>query len=107
MADFYIKRGDRLPKISSTLKDAAGAAVNLTGAAVKFQMKKIGASARKVDTAATVVGQAEDGKVEYAWGATDTDETGMFEAEWEVAIGGLIQSFPNDKHLLVQISDSI
>lgn len=96
MADFTIKRNDTLPKIEATLQQNS-IVYDLTGATVKFIMKKSGSGAAKVDASATVV-DASGGQVEYAWDdvAGDTDTEGDYNAEFEVTTGsGEILTFPN------------
>lgn len=107
MADFCIRRGDRLPEIQSTLTDTAGAAVNLTGLAVKFHMRPVNGAGAKVDAAATLVTPAS-GIVKYTWVTADTDTAGSYWAEWEVTFGdGRTQTFPNPNLLSVSISEEL
>jgi len=108
--DFVIKRGDLLPVITATLKDANGAAVDLTGTAVKLLMKKVGGTSAKVNATATVDPDqvTNKGKVSYAWVGTDTDTGGVYEAEWEVTFaGGKKQTFPNPEYLVVRITGDL
>lgn len=84
--------GDRLPKIRRTLQ-LDGAAVDLTGASLRFRMRKDGASANAVDAVATIVTPAS-GIVEYAWAEGDTSTPGVYTAEWEVTFaGGLAETW--------------
>ena len=102
---FYIKRGDTSPAIEATLKDAADAVVDMTGATVRFHLRRPGAKAAKVDAGANLVDPA-NGKVSFPWQAGHTNEAGEFEAEWEVTFpGGAIETFPNsrDNLLLVRV----
>ena len=108
MADFTIKQGDRLPEIECYLKDATGAAVDLTGASVVFVLRRREATTATVNAAATVVGSASDGRVKYSWGASDTATTGTYDAEWQVTFsGGLVEKFPNAGHLEVVIVEKL
>ena len=96
MADFTIKRNDTLPKLEATLQQN-NVVYNLTGATVKFIMKKEGSGTAKVNSAVTVV-DAASGQVEYAWDdvAGDTDTEGDYNGEFEVTTGsGEIITFPN------------
>ena len=107
---FFIKRNDTADDLQATLKDAANSAVALTGATVKFTMKKPGAAAAKVSKAAAALVDAANGVVKYAWQAGDTDEAGEFSAEFEVTYaGGAVQTFPNSKEtrLIVRIREDL
>ena len=102
--DFTIKRGDRLPPLTVTLRDAAGAAVPLTGATVRFHMREIGAQEVKVNRPAQVVQPPANGQVSYAWAAGDTDTPGTYYAEFQVTWSdGTVQTFPNVDYLTVQV----
>lgn len=102
--DFHIKSGDTTPVITATLTDSAGAAVNLTGATVRFIMRKGGTSSAKVTGEADIGSPASGGEVSYTWEATDTDTPGIYSACWEVTFsGGAIQTFPNAGYTSVAI----
>ena len=103
MTTFTVKKGDRLPKLRATLLDSSGAAIDLTAASVQFRMRPRGGGALKVNAAASVVAPATSGVVEYAWGATDTDTEGNFEAEFAVTLAGLVQTVPASGFVLVSV----
>lgn len=96
MTDFFIKKGDTLPRIESTLKYSTGAAVNLTGASqVQFIYKHKQQSQVTIKTGTIV--DAAQGKVAYSWIAGDTATTGDYQAEWQITFsGGGILTIPND-----------
>lgn len=89
---FTIKQGATGPPLEVTLRDSAGAAVDITGnLGVQFQMKLREHADHdvvplEVDAAATVV-DAANGIVKYAWTAADTDTVGDYIAEWVVTMG--------------------
>lgn len=92
---FVIGQNDTWPPIQATLKDAAAAAVNLTGASVKFTLKQDGGSVTVNEATATILSAAA-GTVEYAWATGDTASAGTYQAEWEVTFStGKIATFPN------------
>lgn len=103
--DFYLKKGDTLPRISATLKNSDGTPVNLTGATVKFRMRAPGGPL-KVDGAAVVV-DAAAGKVRYDWTGADTNTEGLFHAEWPVTFGSDVETIPNNGFLKVLIGPSL
>lgn len=104
---FYIKQNDTSPAMQATLKDASDAAIDLTNCSVRFHMRQIGATATKVDAAASIIDD-DNGIVKYSWDAADTDTVGSFEAEFEVTFAdGSIETFPNNRFIQVEITDDI
>lgn len=103
---FFLKVGDRLPPIEAILLDAGGVAVDLTGATVDFVYRKVGETTGVVRTATVV--DAQTGKVKYDFVAADTTAAGLLDAEWQVTFtGGKKSTFPNHKHLRLQIISSL
>jgi hypothetical protein len=96
---FTLKRGDTLPALRATLIDAVGSAVNITGATVRLHLN----TPEPLDAAA-IIDNASLGEVHYDWQTGDTDEAGLFRAEWQVTFSnGQIETFPNDTNDLVRI----
>ena len=107
MMTFSMKQNDTSPAMLATLQDASGAAVDITGASVRFHMRQIGSTQVKVDAAATIV-SALDGTVRYNWIAADTADIGSYQAEFEVTYADAsIETFPNDGYIRVEITDDI
>jgi hypothetical protein len=75
-------QGDTEPAITSTL-NRAGAAETLTGAHVKFQMRKSDDKQYTINAAATIVDEGT-GKVKYVWGSSDLNVPGDYLVQWEV-----------------------
>jgi hypothetical protein len=111
-ADFYIKRRDAREPLRCQLKDGLGAHPNLTGAVIRFHMRRQGGSLVKVDALAEVV-DAVNGIVQYpvggsAWPSADVDTAGIYEAEWQVSYSGnQPQTFPSDGYIIILITDDI
>lgn len=103
MTTFYLKKGDRLPKLRSTLVDGDGVAINLTGATVAFRMRPRTGGALKVNAAAAIV-TAASGIVEYSWAAADVDTAGDFDGEFAVTLAGLVQTVPASGFVLITIA---
>jgi len=103
---FYIKQGDLLPVIRSTLYDANGDPIDLTGANVTFVMRLPGAPNLQVRAGATIVDPV-GGVVQYAWQEGDTNVVGGFAAEWSASIGGQQMTIPNLNYLTVQVSNNL
>ena len=105
---FYIKQNDTASFLTRDLKDAFGAPVNVTGAAVKFSMRVKPAGTVKVDDEDAVIVTAGTGRVRYEWTAANTNTADEYEAEFQVTYAnGKIQTFPNDGHIPVVITDDI
>lgn len=104
---FFIKQNDTGPVITASLKDADYAAIDLTGATVRFLMRAVGSTSAKVDQSATVTDEA-GGLVKYEWQSGDTDTVGQFQAEFEVTYAtNRVETFPNNSYVLVQVIDDI
>lgn len=82
--------GNRNPSITDIITDGDGVVVNLTGLAVKFKMRMVGATATTVDAAVSNTPGA-DGVVRYDWQAVDVDTAGNYLVWWEVTSGGKTQ----------------
>jgi hypothetical protein len=105
--DFYIKQGDVLPVITTQCLDENGAAVNLTGASVRFLMRPQRQAAIKVNALASITTAAE-GRAKYEWQSGDTDRAGTYEAEWEVTFAdGKKSTFPNDGYNTIAVLTQI
>lgn len=102
--DFTLSVGDTGPPITAQLQDAAGAGVDVSGTTVTFRMAPIAGGEPVVDGAADLVTPAT-GEVAYEWVAGDTDVPGYYRARWRVAyVSGVVESFPNDRPLIVLVT---
>lgn len=91
----YLKQNDTSPTLDAILTDSSGSPVDVTEASVRFHMKRIGATALKIDASAIVV-DGEAGHVRYTLQAGDTDTPGSYQAEYEVTfLDGTIETFKN------------
>ena len=105
---FYIKQNDTRPAIAANLTDANAAAVNLTGAPVRFSMRVEPAGTVKVSAAAATIDDAEAGQVSYNWTASDTNTADDYEAEFQVTfVGGAVQTFPGRNWIAVHVIDDV
>jgi hypothetical protein len=101
---FYIKRGDTSPAIRFALLPTT---VNLTGATVRFQMRKRN-GATIIDATAFVVTAIGSPTVEYRWQTGNTSTEGVYEAEFRVTYSdGKIETFPNKGFIEVQINEDV
>lgn len=101
---FYTKRNDTARSIQATLRDPAGALVDLTGCTVRFILRATSAAdgVEKVRALAVIVSPA--GVVRYDWQAADVDTAGDFLAEWEVAYpSSRKETFPSNGYNRVRI----
>ena len=105
---FYIKENDTASFLTRDLKDAFGAPVNVTGAAVVFSMRVKPAGTLKVTRRTCSIVSGVTGRVRYEWIAADTNTADEYEGEFEVTYAnGKIQTFPNDGHIPVMVTDDI
>ena len=105
---FYIKQNDTASFLTRDLKDAFGAPVNVTAAAVVFSMRVKPAGTVKVDEQECTIVTAGIGRVRYEWTATNTNTADEYEGEFQVTYAnGKIQTFPNDGHIPIVVTDDI
>ena len=77
-------QGDTAPAITAQIThDSDGSPVDLTGAAVRFQMRKADDRRFTVHEIATKTNEAQ-GRVSYAWGPNDLGVVGDYQVQWEV-----------------------
>lgn len=112
MPTYTVKRGDTAPVVTDTLEDSTGAAVNLTGATVKFHMATwdLATVVIAAGTVTAIGGGALDasGGVQYQWQAGDTLLRGVYKAEWQVTFaGGAVETWPNDGYAVVDIPGDV
>lgn len=108
--DYFIRSGDHGETIHSVCEDSTGAAVNISGATVKFVLQPIGGGALKLNATASNddVGVSTRGNVSYTWQAADTDTPGLYLAYWRVTLGGgAVQTFPNGGYVLVRVTSAL
>ena len=104
LTDFYIKQNDTRSPISIICRDGSGAAIDLTGATVKFIMATAAGTAPNVDLAGTVASPATSGVVQYQWATGNTATAGTYSAEFQVTFAdGTIETFPNTSYITVHI----
>lgn len=105
--DYTLRQNDSGESITATLEDSNGDAVNLTGAAVMFQLAPIAGGALVVNGAATIT-DAAGGNVAYMWRDEDTEVPGWYLGSWRVTFsGGEVQTYPNGGYTLVQITGEL
>lgn len=101
MSDFTISKSMRLPSLIADLSDANGP-INLASvSAVKFYMSKNSVS--KIAGSVCVVVNPSAGTVRYDWGVSDTNVTGIFQAQFEITVSGKTQRIPDDGYLEINI----
>jgi hypothetical protein len=107
---FYIKQNDTASFLTRDLKDAFGSPVNVTGASVVFSMRVKPAGTMKITRQDGVIVNAGIGRVRYEWnsGDGDTNTADEYEGEFQVTYAnGKIQTFPNDGHIPIVITDDV
>lgn len=101
MTTYHLKAGDTAPSPRTQLLAGDGAAVPLTGAAVRFKARLAPGLPTFIDRPAVVEDPAandgEEGWVHFDPQAADTTTTETYLVEWQVTYGtGQIQSFPGE-----------
>ena len=104
---FRIKKGDLLPEITHQFTDADGAAVNLTGATIKFSMWLVDGGTAKINAAAAAIVTAATGQVKYTLAGTDTDTAGRYKGEFEATLTAKKLTSPNNTYISIIIIDDL
>jgi hypothetical protein len=107
MADVTRKQNDTYPPLLAQLTDTVGP-INLTTATtVELIMVEMG-SGSATGGGFCAITDAVAGRVSYEWDPEDTDDVGIFNAEFEIvwADGG-IQTVPNTTYFTVEIKDDL
>lgn len=95
MTDITYTQNDTYPAIVGVLQHD-GAAVDVTGASVRFHLRAPGAESAKV----TGTGEVRDGpagEVAYQWVTGDLDTSGVFFGEFQVTYSdGNVETFPDE-----------
>ena len=110
MADFfYIKRGDRLPVLTMTLRSSDGRAVNLaTASSVVLRMRERGSTTNATIAGTCAVTGSGTGEIEYRWSSGETNSAGTYSGELLVTWGdGRTQTFPSRGSFEIIIGDSL
>lgn len=102
----WVKQGDRLPVLEVGLSYDDGSVIDLTGGAVQFQYRRVGAT--------TIVGRSmtvtnpSGGIVQYAWITDDTATPGRYEAGFEITFAdGKTLTVPTKSHVPMFVFDDI
>jgi hypothetical protein len=105
MADFVIKKGDRLPALRIEFSDSRGP-IDLTGCSILFNYRK-----KKNGTLISrnvAIEDASAGVAQYLWQTDDTSEVGVYSAEFIVTFPDSRQlTFPSDSFLIFEIVTEI
>ena len=96
MTTYYLVQGDDAPQIKVTLtRDVTGDIIDLTGATVRFKMRKKGTNTVLITrTSASNDAQKEAGIAIFEWGDTDLDiNAGNYEGEIEISYAsGIVET---------------
>jgi len=103
-----IKKGDLLPKLSATIRDASGA-VDLTDCSALFEFTHLESGTTK--NAAAVVQPlqttTDKGKVVYSWATGDTDLAGDYRGRFLITFdGGKVMTSPSEGFIDFRIDET-
>ena len=106
--DLFLRAGDTLPVVDTTLTDSTGAPIDLTTATgVTFNMALKGSSELTVSSPAAVSGTPSNGQVQYAWASGDSDIPGSYLAVFVVEWSSGSQTFPSEGAISILVQPSL
>src|SRR5438128_9529457 len=108
LREFPMVQGDRLPALVVTLRDANNAAIDLTNCTVTFWMQDADGNQIVAGGVVSIVGAPTEGKVSYAWGASDTAAvskraSGGHRANFRVNNGSVVFTVPSADYIYVPV----
>ncbi|WP_176222087.1 BppU family phage baseplate upper protein [Tuberibacillus sp. Marseille-P3662] len=99
---FKIKQNDTKIALKAVLENESGA-IDLTGATVRFLMSNYSRSENIIDGLGDIK-DAVNGEVWYVFSYDETDQAGIFKAEFEATFSdGRIETFPTEDYLTIEI----
>src|SRR5882672_1423989 len=106
---FTIKQGDLWPPIDDIVKDAAGAAVDVSGATIKFSMRASRSPTTvKINQATGAIVDGPSGKIRYTPAGADTDTPGTYEGEFLIsAVAGGPMRVPTDGWIPIVVEEKV
>lgn len=101
-----VNEGDRGTPIRFEIYENDGTPKDVSSWTFTFTMKLLGSASAKIDAeAAVVTNGGSDGKVHYAWGATDLDAPGDYVAWLTATTSGLEINYPQEGRLIVAVQN--
>ena len=106
--EYFLRQGDVGLVIRTICRDAAGNAVDIAGASVRFHMSPInGSGTPSIATAATNEDATVNGQVSYTF-TSAINTPGLYLAEFQVTYGGgAVQTFPNGDYIMVYVAPQV
>lgn len=103
-----MKQGDTQPSIRRQLVSKNnGSPIDMDGATAKFVMMDSAGNV-KINKAAVVESPKSEGIVRYDWETGDTNQDGVFDAEFQITFDGNgIHTIPNDGYIKVPITEEL
>lgn len=99
---FKIKQHDTKTALKAVLENESGT-VDLTGATVRFLMSDYSQAETLIDSTADIQ-SAANGEVWYAFSYGETEQSGIFKAEFEATFpDGRVETFPTEGYILIEI----
>jgi hypothetical protein len=104
-----IKQGDLFPPIDEIVKDENNVVVDVTGATIKFSMRKArDPTSIKIALIAGSVINGPLGKIRYQPAGSDTDTPGTYEGEFQVTpAAGNAMRVPTDGYITVVVEEKV
>ena len=105
MGQAVFEKGDTKPPLKVQATDFEGDPIDVSGAMLYFNMFDRSGEIVVDGGAVSLVTDGTDGKIQYSWQDGDTDETGVYKAEFVAEYSDGVLTIPNDGFIDVRINE--
>ena len=104
MGQHVLEKGDTKPPLKVQAQDFEGDPIDVKGAMLYFNMFDRNGDIVVDQGSVNIVNDGTDGKIEHRWETGETDEVGVYKAEFVAEYSDGVLTIPNDGFIDVRIN---